>query len=77
MVPHWLIPDGAITGQAQAQLEASAGEVWKVVAGVLGAVVAILAGIIWKDVQEDKREAKDREARLNDLLAKRSGGDRS
>ena len=59
---------------AQSKLENSAGEVWKVVAGVLAGVVGALALVIWKDVQEDKKEAKEREARLNALLERR--GDR-
>jgi hypothetical protein len=71
--PYWFVPD--LTQSQQVNLESSAGEVWKYVALVLAGVVAVLAGVIWKDVQEDKKEAKEREAQLNALLMKRLGGD--
>lgn len=58
----------------QVKLEPSAGEVWKYVAMVLAGVVGALALVIWKDVQEDRKEAKEREARLNALLEKKGGG---
>jgi hypothetical protein len=64
--PYWYVPDVA---QSQpVNLESSAGEVWKYVAYVLAGVVAILAGLLWKDAQDDKKEAKEREAQLNVLL---------
>lgn len=58
----------------QGKLEASAGEVWKYVAFVLAGVVGALALIIWKDVQEDKKDAKEREERLRALLERKGGG---
>lgn len=79
MEPYWFVPDADMVQAAAQQLEASAGEVWKYVAMVLGGVVVVLAGIIWKDVQEDKKDAKDREAQLNVMLAnalnRKKGGD--
>jgi len=73
MEPYWFVPDGDVV-QAAKQLETSAGEVWKYVAYVLAGVVVVLAGIIWRDVQEDKKDAKEREARLNALLDRQKGG---
>lgn len=69
----WFVTDGAAQAVAQ-QLEGSAGEVWKVVAGVLAGVVGVLALVIWKDVQEDRKEAKEREAHLRSVIEKRNGG---
>ena len=64
MEPYWFVPD---TSQAQVTLESGAGEVWKYIA-----VTVIPALVLWilNDIREDKKEAKEREAKLNDLLEK-------
>lgn len=79
MEPYWFVPSMEdavqVAPAVQAQLEASAGDVWRHVSIIaipaLSAVIVFLVRHIMKDTEEDKREAKEREARLIELLKKK------
>ena len=81
MEPYWWAMDGDLLVQTQAQLESSAGEVWKVVSLVLAPIVVVLAKLLWNSKQQEIQDAKGREAQLNVLLnnaiQKKKGGDNS